>query len=637
MLSRARLPLTPTRLFSTTTTSTMAHFPKPQRRMSSIHKETKPNEKHPQFGHLPLSTSGPQDCALTGVALLNAPYFNKGAAFPASERRQFKLTGLLPQDVHTLDQQVKRAYQQYSTRQDDLAKNTFMTSLAEQNQVLYFRLIQDHLKEMFSIIYTPTEGDAIQNYSRLFRRPEGCFLNINDIGRVHDDLAQWGSPEDIDYIVVTDGEEILGIGDQGVGGILISVAKLVLTTLCAGIHPNRTLPVVLDCGTDNPEHLNDELYLGLRKPRIRGKQYDEFIDTFVQSARKLYPKAYIHFEDFGLPNARRILDRYRPEIPCFNDDVQGTGCVTLAAVMAGLHVCNLKLSDMRMVVFGSGTAGTGIADQVRDAIAADSGKSKEDAAKQIWCVDKPGLLLKSQGDKLTHAQIPYAREDSQWEGKEHSNLLSVIKEVKPHVLIGTSTRPKAFTEEIVKEMASHVERPIIFPLSNPTRLHEADPKDINEWTKGKALIATGSPFPPVKYDGKEYEVAECNNSTCFPGIGLGCVLSRTKLLTDKMLVAAVKALAAQSPALKDPDKGLLPDVVNVREISVHIARAVIKQAIEEGVATEEGIPTNDEDLEEWIREQMWDPAYRPLNLVDKSTATKHAKGELGSKGLSKDL
>ncbi|KUJ24671.1 uncharacterized protein LY89DRAFT_693246 [Mollisia scopiformis] len=609
----------------------------PQRRMSSIHKETKPNEKHPQFGHLPLSTSGPQDCALTGSALLNTPYFNKGAAFPSNERKQFKLTGLLPQDVHNLDQQVKRAYQQYSSRQDALAKNTFMTSLAEQNQVLYFRLIQDHLKEMFSIIYTPTEGDAIQNYSRLFRRPEGCFLNINDIGRVHEDLAQWGGPEDIDYIVVTDGEEILGIGDQGVGGILISVAKLVLTTLCAGIHPNRTLPVVLDCGTDNEELLNDELYLGLRKPRTRGKVYDEFVDTFVKSARELYPKAYIHFEDFGLPNARRILDRYRPEIPCFNDDVQGTGCVTLAAMMAGLHVSDLKLADMRMVVFGSGTAGTGIADQVRDAIAADSGKSKEDAAKQIWCVDKPGLLLKSQGDKLTHAQVPYAREDSDWSGKEHSNLLSVIKEVKPHVLIGTSTRPKAFTEEIVKEMASHVDRPIIFPLSNPTRLHEADPKDINQWTKGKALIATGSPFPPVKYEGKEYEVAECNNSTCFPGIGLGCVLSRSKLLTDKMLVAAVKALAAQSPALKDPDKGLLPDVVNVREISVHIARAVIKQAVEEGVATEEGIPTNDEDLEEWIREQMWDPAYRPLKLVDKQTANKHAKGQSGTKGQKGDL
>lgn len=300
--------------------------------------------------------------------------------------------------------------------------------------------------------------------------------------------------------------------------------------------------------------------------------------------------------------------------------------------MAGLHVSKLQLTDMRMVVFGSGTAGTGIADQVRDAIAADSGKSKEDAAKQIWCVDKPGLLVKSQGDKLTHAQIPYARDDSDWSGKEHSNLLDVIKEVKPHVLIGTSTKPKAFTEEIVKEMASHVDRPIIFPLSNPTRLHEANPKDLNDWTEGKALIATGSPFPPVKYNGKEYEIAECNNSTCFPGIGLGCVLSRTKLLSDKMLVAAVKALAAQSPALKDPDKGLLPDVVNVRDISVHIARAVIKQAVEEDLATEEGIPTDDKELEEWIREQMWDPVYRPLKFVEQEGATRHALGELKTAG-----
>lgn len=248
-------------------------------------------------------------------------------------------------------------------------------------------------------------------------------------------------------------------------------------------------------------------------------------------------------------------------------------------------------------------------------------------------MDKPGLLLKSQGDKLTHAQIPYAREDTDWEGKSHSDLLSIVKEVKPHVLIGTSTRPKAFTQEIVTEMASHVERPIIFPLSNPTRLHEADPKDLNEWTKGKALIATGSPFPPVTYDGKEYEVAECNNSTCFPGIGLGCVLSRSKLLSDKMLVAAVKALAAQSPALKDPDKGLLPDVLNVREISVHIARAVIKQAVEEGSATEKGIPSEDGELEEWIREQMWDAVYRPLRLVKMESADRRARGKAGVAGL----
>lgn len=302
-------------------------------------------------------------------------------------------------------------------------------------------------------------------------------------------------------------------------------------------------------------------------------------------------------------------------------------------MMAGLHVSNLKLTDMRMVIFGSGTAGTGIADQVRDAIAAESGKSKDDAAKQIWCVDKPGLLLKSHGDKLTTAQIPYARIDDDWSGKDHSDLLSVIKEVKPHVLIGTSTKPKSFTKEVVEAMSSHVDRPIIFPLSNPTRLHEASPEDINEWSKGKALIATGSPFPPVKYNGKEYEVAECNNSTCFPGIGLGCVLSRTTLLSDKMLVAAVKALAAQSPALKDPSKGLLPDVVNVREISVHIAKAVILQAVEEGLATEEGIPKEDEGLEEWVREQMWDPVYRPLRFVEKGGASKHALGEAGQAGL----
>lgn len=299
-------------------------------------------------------------------------------------------------------------------------------------------------------------------------------------------------------------------------------------------------------------------------------------------------------------------------------------------MMAGLHVSKTRIEDTRIVIFGSGTAGTGIADQIRDAIAAHSGKSKEDAAKQIFCVDKPGLLLKSHGDKLTHAQVPYAREDEDWKEKDHGDLLAVVKDVKPHVLIGTSTKPKSFTKEIIEEMSSHVERPIVFPLSNPTRLHEADPKDINEWSKGKALIATGSPFPPVKYEGHEYEVAGCNNSACFPGIGLGCVLSRTKLLSDKMLVAAVKALAAQSPALKNPDKGLLPDVINARDISVHIAKSVIKTSVEEGLAQEKDIPTDDGDLEEWIREQMWDPVYRRLEFVEEKTASRHARGKSGT-------
>ncbi|KAL8717298.1 MAG: hypothetical protein Q9225_005446 [Loekoesia sp. 1 TL-2023] len=293
--------------------------------------------------------------------------------------------------------------------------------------------------------------------------------------------------------------------------------------------------------------------------------------------------------------------------------------------MAGLHVSGLKLTDMRMVVFGSGSAGTGIADQVRDAIVTESGKTAADAAEQIWCVDKPGLLLKSQ-ENLTNGQQPFARNDSEWEGKEHGDLLSIVKEVKPHVLIGTSTKPKAFTEEIVKEMAKHIDRPIILPLSNPTRLHEADPKDINEWTEGKALIATGSPFPPVTFKGREYEV----------GIGLGAVLSRTRLLTKPLLVAAVKAIAAQSPALKDPDKGLVPDVTNVREISVHVAKAVIKAAIQEGLATEKGIPAADEELEEWVREQMWEPKYRPLEKVEREGASSLAKGEAGIGGTKRE-
>jgi malate dehydrogenase (oxaloacetate-decarboxylating) len=286
--------------------------------------------------------------------------------------------------VQTLEDQVKSAYEMYSTRPNALAKNTFMTSVKAQNETLYYKLIQSHIKEMFPIIYTPTEGEAIQNFSRLFRRPEGLFLNILEQDEIEDNMKAWGHSEDIDYIVVSDGEEILGIGDQGVGGILISVAKLVLCTLCAGIHPNRTLPVVLDCGTDNKTLLDDELYLGLRRPRVRGEQYLSFVDNFVKNARRMFPAAYIHFEDFGLANARNLLDRYSGHMACFNDDIQGTGCVTLAAIMSALHVCKLKLSDLRMVVFGAGTAGMGIADQVRDAIVEESERSPAEATEQIW-------------------------------------------------------------------------------------------------------------------------------------------------------------------------------------------------------------------------------------------------------------
>lgn len=411
-----------------------------------------------------------------GEELLNDPSFNKGSAFNEQERKEFALNGLLPSRVHSLDEQVERAYDQFQDRSTAIGKNTFMTSMKEQNEVLYFKLIQMHLKEMFPIIYTPTEGDAIANYSRLFRKPEGCFLTIDKPDDIESILDRRASPDDIDIIAVSDGEQILGIGDQGVGGILISIAKLVIYTLCAGIHPSRTLPVILDTGTDNHSLLNDELYLGLQRPRIRGEEYDAFVDRFISAARKRYPKALIHFEDFGLPNARRILDQHSDKIPCFNDDVQGTGCVTLAALYAACKVANLSLADLRVVMYGSGTAGTGIADQITDAMALESGKSKDQARKQIYCFDKPGILLASMKDDLTPAQHPYARVDSEWPSKEdNKSLLSIVKQVKPHVLIGTSTKPKSFTKDIVQEMASHVDRPIIFPLSNPTRLHEGEP------------------------------------------------------------------------------------------------------------------------------------------------------------------
>ncbi|KAF3932709.1 hypothetical protein ABW19_dt0204035 [Dactylella cylindrospora] len=402
-------------------------------------------------------------------------------------------------------------------------------------------------------------------------------------------------------------------------------------TLCAGIHPNRTLGVVLDCGTDNKALLDDELYLGLRQERVRGERYDKFVDSFVKAVEKHYPKAFLHFEDFGLTNARRLLEIYRPELPCFNDDIQGTGAVTLAAITSAVWVCKMELKDIRMIVYGAGSAGTGIADQVRDAIMEIGGLSKEEAMKSIWLVDKPGILTASLNDKLTDGQKPYARADEEFNDIEHSNLAEVIRKVKPHVLIGTSTHKGGFTEEVVREMTKHVERPIIFPLSNPTKLVEAEPKDIFEWSAGKALIATGSPFEPVEFDGRKYAVAECNNAIVYPGIGLGCVLSRASTLSDGMLISAVHALAAQSPALEDADQGLLPDVEDVREISMKIACAVIKKAVEDGVAANKGIPADDDKLEEWVRHQMWDPVYKPLKKVDLSGASRDAKGEVGSK------
>jgi len=354
------------------------------------------------------------------------------------------------------------------------------------------------------------------------------------------------------------------------------------------------------------------------------------VDTFVSAIKKHYPKAFLHFEDFGLPNARRLLEIYRPQLPCFNDDIQGTGAVTLAAIMSAVWVCKMHLKDVRMLIYGAGSAGTGIADQVRDAIAKISNVEKTEAAKKIWLFDKAGILTNTS-DGLTVAQETYTCADSDFADVNRTSLADVIKIVKPHVLVGTSTHHGGFTEAAIKEMTKHVDRPIVLPLSNPTKLIEAEPQDIFTWSEGKALIATGSPFEPVEYNGTKYVVAECNNATVYPGIGLGCVLSRATKLSDTMLVSATHALAAQSPALNDPNLGLLPDVKDVRDISTRVACAVIKQAVEEGLATVDDIPSNDDELKSWVQQQMWDPVYLPLKKVSREGASREAMGQVGSK------
>lgn len=448
-------------------------------------------------------------------------------------------------------------------------------------------------------------------------------------------MATWGEDGDVDYIICSDSEAILGIGDQGVGGIGISIAKLTLMTLCGGLHPNKALPVVLDVGTDNANLMNDELYLGLRRDRVRGKHYDEFLERFVRAVEKRFPSSTLHFEDFGTKNARKLLDKYRHDFCVFNDDSQGTSAVVLAALTAGVWVTKSHLKDQKVLLFGAGTAGVGIADRIRDAMI-EEGLSQEEALGRIYLIDRPGLLLeshKTEGDfRLSEFQGPYAKKDEDFESSKENgkvDLLAAVKAVKPDILIGCSAQHGSFTEEIIKEMAKHQDRPIVLPLSNPTRLIEAVPSDINEWTKGKALIATGSPFKPVSHDGKEYIIGESNNALVFPGIGYGCVLARAKKLSDTMIIAAAKALAARSPALKNPDDALLPDMKDVRETSTYVAAAVIKAAVTEGLAQNSDIPADDDEIRQWVIKHMWKPEYRDMERVEVNSASSVEKGETG--------
>ncbi|KAJ3558281.1 hypothetical protein NM688_g1011 [Phlebia brevispora] len=531
--------------------------------------------------------------ALRGDALLTHPRYNKGTAFTKEERATFGLTGRLPHRVNNLDEQCRRAYDQLETQGNDLAKNTFLQSLRDQNWVLYYALISRNLRELIPIIYTPTEAEAISNYSHLFRRSEGLYLTYPDQNAMEEDFLEQTKGREIDLIVCSDAEAILGIGDQGVGGIGISTAKSAIYTLLAGMHPAKTLSVVLDVGTDNEDLLNDHLYVGWPHKRLRGEDYDAFIDRFIQLIRKHHPHSLLHFEDFGVTNAYRLLEKYRETHAVFNDDVQGTGAVTLATVMAAVGVTKSKLADQRFVIFGTGSAGLGIVRQIRDGITTIDGVDVQTANKQFYLIDKFGLIKESLGDEVRDAG--------------EVTLLEVVKKVKPTVLIGCSTVAGAFTEDVVREMAKGTDKPIILPLSNPSRLHEIKPQDATDWTDGKALLATGSPFPPCKLpNGKEYIIAECNNALIYPGLGFGAMLAKSRILTDRMIIAGTQRLASLSPALKNPEDALLPDFADAPAVNLEVAIAVAEQAIEEGNA---GVDWKKEEVRNKAIEKQWKPVY----------------------------
>jgi malate dehydrogenase (oxaloacetate-decarboxylating) len=553
------------------------------------------------------------ETSLSGNQLLASSKLNKGCAFTHEERELFHLEGLLPTQIETLDSQAARMYLQFNQHSNNLSKNIYLNVLHDYNETLFYRLTSQHLEEMLPIVYTPTVGEAVQNFSLEHRKPRGLYIGFNDRNRI-DEILENRLPPEVDLSVVTDGEAVLGIGDQGIGGINISNAKLMVYTLCAGINPHRFLPIQLDVGTNNLHLLNDPMYLGWRHERITGQAYDDFIDAFVQSMTKKFPHLFLHWEDFGRDNARRILDRYRKKICTFNGDMQATGVVALACVLAGVHASGMPLREHRIVIMGAGTAGVGIADQIYSALRRE-GLSEQEAYAKFWLLDKSGLL--TTHSSLLPFQKPFARDAAEIEHWQRSadyiDLYDVVLNTKPTILIGCSTVTGAFNEKIIRLMAENVERPIIMPLSNPNSLSEARPDDLLKWTDARAIIATGSPFPDVEYENKCYRIAQSNNAFAFPGVGLGAIAVKAKHISDDMLWAATKALTACSPSAQDKTAPILPRLSDSKIVSVQIALAVAAKAREEGLAQ---IP-EDADLHDAIKRMMWEPEYYPYRRVSR--------------------
>ena len=545
-----------------------------------------------------------------GLAVLNSPLLNKGTAFTTEERKTLGLAGLLPPDISTLETQVKRAYIQYERLPDAVSKNIYLTSLHDRNAVLFYRLFSEHLREMIPIVNNLTVGMAMEQYHHECRRARGVYLSIDHPGDIEEAFTSLATgPDDIDLIIATDAEQILGIGEWGVGGIEVPIGKLAIYTAAGGIDPARGIAVMLDVGTNRESLRDDPTYIGNRHDRIRGERYDAFIDAYVNVVTKLFPKVMLQWEDFAPGNGRRILEKYRDNFCTFNDDIQGTGAITLAAAISAVRACGMPLRNQRVVIFGAGTAGIGIADQIRGAMVRE-GLSKEDAARRFWCVDTQGLLTTDLADQMHDYQATYVRpaaESKSWKHDLPGNGLSlaeVVRRVSPTMLIGASTVSGSFTEAIVKEMAAHTERPIIFALSNPRARSEANPADLLTWTEGRALIATGSPFAPVTYKGVTYVVAQANNAMLYPGLGLGAIVSKASRISDGMFAAAASAVSSLV-TVRQPGASLLPHIDDLRSVSATVAVAVAEVAVQEGLAGVEFV-----DIVQQVQDAMWQPQYR---------------------------
>ncbi|RDV26696.1 NAD-dependent malic enzyme [Alteromonas aestuariivivens] len=548
----------------------------------------------------------------SGPSLLETPLLNKGSAFTARERAEFNLTGLLPPRYETIEEQVERAYMQYSSFEETINKHIYLRAIQDNNETLYYRLIQSHIDEMMPIIYTPTVGDACEQFSDIYRSSRGLFLSWEERDQL-DDIVRNATKRKVKVIVVTDGERILGLGDQGIGGMGIPIGKLSLYTACGGISPAYTLPVMLDVGTNNQKLLDDPMYMGARHPRIGQQEYDEFIERFIKAVTRRWPDVMIQFEDFAQPNAMPILNRYREQICCFNDDIQGTAAVTLGTILAACRMKKQTLSEMKVVFVGAGSAGCGIAEMLIQQMCHE-GLSDEQARKQVFMVDRYGLVCEGMdGLRDFQQNLQQSAEDiADWSySGDYPSLLDVMNCAQPDVLIGVSGQPGLFTEQVIRAMKQYCDLPIIFPLSNPSRQVEARPEQVIEWTEGEVIIATGSPFKPVEYNGKRYPVAQCNNSYIFPGIGLGVLASKASLISDEMLMAASNALADASPLANHGSGELLPPLTEIASLSKRIAFAVAKVAMQQELALE----LSDEALEESIERNFWTPQYRPYKRV----------------------